>query len=114
MASKEIIPAVIDYTANLASAVAAVESVGASAKVQKELLGKVTGLLEETSDALEALKEVQQKSVTIECLKERAEYSRDVVTAAMAELRTPADELEKIVDDEMWPFPTYGDLLFEL
>jgi glutamine synthetase len=32
----------------------------------------------------------------------------------MSELREPIDELELIVDKEMWPVPTYGDLLFEI
>ena len=33
---------------------------------------------------------------------------------AMEALRTPVDELEMIVDKEMWPMPSYGDLLFEV
>ena len=32
----------------------------------------------------------------------------------MAELRDPVDKLEMIVDKEMWPMPSYGDLLFEV
>ena len=33
---------------------------------------------------------------------------------AMTELRTPVDALEMIVDKEMWPMPSYGDLMFIL
>ena len=32
----------------------------------------------------------------------------------MENLRTPADRLEVLVDKKVWPFPTYGDLLFEV
>jgi len=32
----------------------------------------------------------------------------------MTALRTPADALERIVDKELWPFPTYGELIFEV
>ena len=32
----------------------------------------------------------------------------------MAELRAPVDTLEMIVDKEMWPMPSYGDLMFEV
>ena len=46
--------------------------------------------------------------------KEQATYFRDVVKVAMDELRAPADKLEMIVDKEFWPFPSYGDLLFEV
>lgn len=41
-------------------------------------------------------------------------YFREVVFPAMTELRAPIDELEMIVDEEFWPVPTYGELLFEV
>ena len=40
-------------------------------------------------------------------------YNRKVMTA-MDRLRKPVDELEMLVDKEMWPMPSYGDLLFEV
>ena len=46
--------------------------------------------------------------------REQAFYYRDVVKTAMYALRTPVDELEMIVDKEMWPMPSYGDLIFEV
>ena len=46
--------------------------------------------------------------------REQAVYYRDVVKSAMDDLRTPVDELEMIVDKEMWPMPSYGDLIFEV
>ena len=46
--------------------------------------------------------------------KEQAQYYRDVICTDMAALRAPADALEMMVDKNMWPFPTYGDLLFEV
>ena len=36
------------------------------------------------------------------------------VCPAMVALRKPADELEMLVDKELWPFPSYGDLVFEV
>ena len=44
----------------------------------------------------------------------QAAYYRDEVKAAMDELRAPVDKLEMLVDKEMWPMPSYGDLLFEV
>ena len=32
----------------------------------------------------------------------------------MQALRAPADRLEMLVDKELWPFPSYGDLVFEV
>ena len=39
---------------------------------------------------------------------------RDQVVPAMAALRAPADQLEMLVDKDLWPFPSYGDLIFEV
>ena len=46
--------------------------------------------------------------------KERAYAYHDLVTTAMENLRRPADRLEMIVDKELWPLPSYGDLIFEV
>ena len=43
-----------------------------------------------------------------------ARYMREVIVPAMEELRKPIDELEMIVDKDLWPMPSYGDLLFEV
>ena len=50
----------------------------------------------------------------MENVKEQAFFYKDTVKEAMAELRTPIDELEMIVDKEVWPVPTYGELTFEV
>ena len=46
--------------------------------------------------------------------KEKALYFHDEVAPAMERLRKPVDELEMIVDKEVWPMPSYGDLIFEV
>ncbi|HPE16967.1 MAG TPA: hypothetical protein PK597_08430 [Oscillospiraceae bacterium] len=43
-----------------------------------------------------------------------ATYMRDAVLPAMGELRAVGDELETLVPSDLWPFPTYGDLLFSV
>ena len=47
-------------------------------------------------------------------MKEQAFRYKDLVMPAMDALRAPADELEMMMDKEDWPFPTYGDLMFEV
>ena len=46
--------------------------------------------------------------------KSQAIFCRDYVFQAMKELREPADRLEMLVDEENWPFPTYGELLYNI
>ncbi len=114
IASKHIIPAVIRYTKALADAALAVKSLGVHADVQVELLSEVSALLAEAKEALKALGEVADVAANMEEGKEQAHYYHDVVVPAMEALRAPVDKLEMIVDKEVWPMPSYGDLLFEV
>ena len=114
IASKHIIPAVVSYTTELANSVIAVSEAGVDSSTQKELLDEVTKYLKEMKAALKKLTEVTEKASDITEGKAQATYFRDVVKVAMDELRAPADKLEMIVDKEFWPFPSYGDLLFEV
>ena len=113
MASKQILPAVISYTTELAGSIASVEGVGCDASVQKERLEKVTTELKAMNAALEKLI-ADQANGDKGCAKCTAEYYHDTIMADMAALRAPADKLEMLVDKDFWPIPTYGDLLFEV
>lgn len=114
MASKEIVPAVIRYSKVLADTVIAVKAAGADAPVQSGLLARVSEKLSELNGALEHLREVEMKASGMTDAKKQAFFYRDEVVKAMEALRRPADELELLVDKELWPFPTYGDLIFEI
>ena len=114
MASKQILPAVVSYTRELADTVLAVAQTGIEPVVQKELLEQVNLSLKEMQKALKELQEAENKVTEITNAKEKAFFYREVVTAAMKKLREPADRLEVLVDKRVWPFPTYGDLLFEV
>ena len=114
MASKQIIPAIIKYTKDLADTVVAVKEAGADASVQAELLTEVSGLLAETKKALEALKVVADQAAAMEEGEDQARFYHFDVVPAMEALRTPVDTLEMIVDKEAWPMPSYGDLIFDV
>ena len=114
MASKQIIPAIIKYTKDLADTVGAVKEAGADASVQAELLTEVSELLVESKKALEALKVVTDQAAAMEEGEDQARFYHFDVVPAMEALRAPVDELEMIVDKEAWPMPSYGDLIFEV
>ena len=114
IASKQIVPAVVKYTKTLADTVNSVMTAGAVANVQIELLNETSALLSETKEALAKLVELDGKSAEIPEGEELARYFHDEVFPAMEELRSPVDKLEMIVDKEMWPMPSYGDLMFEV
>ena len=116
IAGKQIIPAVIKYVTSLAQSVNSVKSAVADAdvSVQSELLTESSALLSDAQVALAKLKDETAKAGAMEEGREQAVYYRDVVKTAMDALRAPVDELEMIVDKEMWPMPSYGDLIFEV
>ena len=116
IAGKQIIPAVIKYITSLAQSVNSVKSAVADAdvSVQSELLTESSALLSDAQVALAKLKDETAKAGAMEEGREQAVYYRDVVKTAMDALRAPVDELEMIVDKEMWPMPSYGDLIFEV
>ena len=58
--------------------------------------------------------EMSTEASGIEDNKERAHFYHDHVMPAMEDLRAPIDKLEMLVDKEVWPMPSYGDLLFEV
>lgn len=114
IASKHIIPAVIRYTKELAETVNAVREAGADYEVQADILHKVSRLLKEAKTALEKLEIVTYQAVDKQEGKEQAFWFYEEVSPAMEALRKPVDELEMIVAKDMWPMPSYGDLIFEV
>ena len=115
MAGKQIIPAVIKYTTQLASSLGTVKNAcpEADVSVQTELLLETSALLSDMKVALAALSDAVETCSKMKS-KEQAHAYQAQVVPAMEALRTPADRLEMIVDKELWPFPSYGDLIFEV
>mgnify|MGYP005891042491 FL=1 len=116
MAGKQFIPAVISYVTSLADSVNTVTAACAAAdvSVQTELLTKCSSLLAKAQKALANLEKVTAEAAEKEEGQEQALFFKNTVFVAMEELRAPIDELEMIVDQEFWPVPSYGDLLFEV
>ena len=114
MAGKQIIPAVVSYTKTLAEMVNALAVAGVDNAVQKGMLESVSRRLAATQTACANLKDVDRKARGIKNAKEQAFFYMNEVIPAMDALRVPADELEMIVDKEVWPIPTYGELMFEV
>lgn len=116
VASKSILPAVIRCNTRLADSIGKIRMAcpEANIQVQKGLLIECSALLAQAKAALERLIEVTDEEGTIKDGERRARYCYEVVTVAMEELRTPVDRLEMIVDKDLWPMPSYGDLIFEV
>ena len=116
IAGKQIIPSVIKATTQLATSINAVTTAceDADISVQQELLTETSALLSETKVALSKLQSVTEEGAKKEEGEIQAEFYKDIVKPAMEGLRRPVDILETIVDKELWPMPSYGDLIFEV
>ena len=116
IANREILPAVMEYVGALSNSVISVKSAvpNADTSVQSSLVERASKLLKEASIKIDELDEVVKRVQKIEDMKEQAHAYKFDVFPAMEALRKPCDELETIVSEEYWPFPTYSDLLFRV
>ena len=114
MAQKEILPASIKYAGQLCETAAAKralsENIACSAEI--ELAQKISALTGALSDEIQALDKALLTLKEAQDVQEEALSCCRTVIPAMLNLRCTADQLETLVAEEYWPFPTYGELLF--
>ena len=115
MASKQYIPSIIKYMNNLAETMnnMKIASDKVDISVVEQSLIDVSKLLSEAKQALENLKKKLIEAEGIkECVK-KAMFYRNEIVPIMEALRKPIDELELLVDSNLWPVPSYGSMLFK-
>jgi glutamine synthetase len=114
MAKTLYIPAIIEYTSELAQTVNRLKEAGAPTTVQMDLLNKVSTHLESATKKLTALESATHAAHEIASTEKRAEAFRDKVFTAQTALREDIDALEVLVPTRLWPVPSYVDMLFDL
>jgi glutamine synthetase len=111
MANRYIVPAALEYQKRIGQSVTAVKQAGGATAQGKKLLGKYTKLVDRfkvQADALAAALDHKSNGSS----GKHAKYMRDRVVPAMAKLRTIGDEIEVLTPHEIWPLPTYREMLF--
>lgn len=115
IASKQLRPAVISYAGKVAKTLAEIQAIGGDTSVEEEIFQEINENIKLFHTKLKELENVMEMAKVLEgSNRMRAFFYRDHVVTAMNELREPADRLEMIVDEEFWPFPTYGELLYNI
>jgi glutamine synthetase len=107
-----VIPAAISYQKELADTLKGLKEAGVSDGTLKELLESVSSKVTALHSGCKSIAEAIEKSEDIEDLSEKAKYFSDSVVDLLNDVREPADELERIVPDEIWPLPKYSEMLF--
>ncbi|MCK4794633.1 MAG: glutamine synthetase III [Desulfobacteraceae bacterium] len=112
IARRQILPASIEYSSSLGDAVCSVSTAGVDAGPQKELLKDVCGLISTLKKNISQLENATAKAGKVADTTKQARLYRDKVIPAMEALRVVADKLETMVAADLWPFPTYAEMLF--
>ena len=115
MATTSVLPAAMEHQRRIADSIQSARAASAhiDLSAQETHLGQVANSVGRLIEAIDALGEVQRgvRDLGDDPIP-RAEYARDRVMPAMAEVRSRSDALEALVDDNLWPLPKYHELLF--
>ena len=112
MAKKDILPAVASYIKELAGTAELAKNCGADVSFETDMVKRLSELSTKTYKNLGKLEQALAGAKAVTDIKQQANAFRDAVIPAMNELRAPADEIESLVGEKYWPYPTYGKLLF--
>jgi glutamine synthetase len=110
MANRYILPAALKYQRDVADSVTAVKAAGGTSKETKRLLDRLSALVDDFRVRTDKLgKALDHHDADVE---RHARYMRDTVCTTMAALRETGDQLELLVPHQLWPLPTYREMLF--
>ena len=114
MTRKEILPAVLRFTADTAQQAAAKKQFApnAACACEQKLVEQLSSLTDEMDKAAAALEADLATLRTISDVLEASAYVRDTIVPAMADLRSAADQAETLTAESYYPFPAYDQLLF--
>ena len=112
MVSRDILPAIMRYTATLSEGALRKAQLGIGESPEKEIAAKLSSLAKAIDEDNRLLGERLQALPAEASLTERMVYCRHEIFSAMQALRAAVDEAEPLVASDVWPYPTYGQLLF--
>jgi glutamine synthetase len=110
MADRYLLPAALRYQKEVADSVRSVKEAGGSTREAKKVLDVITGLVDEFRVRTEKLKTAVAHQDGDPA--RHARHMRDAVVTAMTDLRETGDQIELLVPHELWPLPTYREMLF--
>ena len=111
MAKTMIMPAAMRHQSEVAGSVNATKAAGIDVGTQLEELKTLVTTIGKFQAAIKALEHAADHSATGDTYS-HAKYMKESVVSKMEELRTHGDALETMVADDLWPLPTYREMLF--
>ena len=116
MVKNDIMGAACSYQRSLAETISAKKAAltSISCETEEAMLVKASDLTSGLAAGLKKLEEDVDKESVYEDVYDLAKYNRDVIFEDMDKLREVVDELETLVPKEIWPYPTYGEILYSV
>lgn len=116
MIKKDILPAACSYMKDLSKEALNKKQLNAdiSCELEETLLKKLSNLTSDLYKKTVELEDAVESEKEFKDVLEEAQYYRKTVFTEMQGTRIPADEIESLVGEKYWPYPTYGDLLFSV
>jgi glutamine synthetase len=116
MTRRQFIPAGMKFIHTLSEAINSIKNTGlkVDSGVQGDLLVKCSNLLSEIGKNTEELDKLVTEDDSHGDILAHATYYKDKIITAMSQLRKNVDSLEVIVDHDIWPVPTYGQILYNV
>ena len=111
IAATMVLPAAVRYMNDLLASAERASSIGVAPRGVTSTIEKLNGLIDELRDELDELIR-QNAELGGDTLHEKSRHMRDNIVPAMGRVRGVVDRLEKVVPDDVWPLPTYRDMLF--
>jgi glutamine synthetase len=112
IAKRMILPAALRYQSEVAHSIANLKASGAAVpKIQSAHLSELVSLIDELQSSTDRLEAALEEHPDGDSLA-HAKHARDVIIPAMNSVRVAGDNLEGIVADDLWPLPTYQEMLF--
>lgn len=116
MAGKHYVPSVVRFITRMSDSVNKTLSASpeADVSVQRDLIQRCSALLSEAYREENALNAEVERLNDLDAPDVMAQHCQNAIVPHMKALRRAVDALELIVDKDLWPVPTYGDLMFEV
>ena len=114
MTRRTYLPAIIKFATQIADGINAFAAAGVAGPTtqQRQLLDKLLAGIDEINEALQAVEQADAVAKTISDEQEKANHNAHVMLPAMERLRETVDNMEIITSRDLWPVPSYNNLLF--
>ena len=116
MMNRQVIPAISEYTDRLCTALSHKRAlnINADESADREIIARLSAAGAEIYKLTGDLKMAVSSAEKIADMLEKATAYHDIVLKLMTDIRKYADSAEAVVSMDVWPYPSYGELLFSI